>query len=660
MKISYNWLKTYFDKDIPQAEKLVEIFPLYAFEIEEFFKTEKGDDTVFDVKILPDRAHYALSHKGVAEEVAILTKLPIKERFSKELEVTIKDKPSIKIEDKGFCRRYVARIVELGESSPQELPSKATLEAIGQRSINPIVDATNYVMYDIGQPLHAFDADKVKGSITIRAAKEGEKIVLLDGRELTLTTADHVIADDEGPLVVAGAKGGKRAEISDTTKRIMIESANFEPTAVRKTSTRYDIRSDSSKRFENEITPMLAIHGMNNVCALIKEIYKDAIFGEIVDEFSVKPKQTVIEFNPTYIEERLGLKIPIVEAKEILERMNIKVEETDANPAHDSSNLSDLSNLWKLTIPYERLDLNIKEDIVEEVGRIYGYDKIKGILPPVTKNKVEVLPIYYISEKIKNILADQGFSEVSLYTLVEKGEIETAKPLAKDKAFARTNLADGMFSCLEKNALNADLIGLEAIKIFEIGHIFKKDLEEVFLVIGAVQIKKVKGLKGEQLIKNALEVLNKEIGLDIIKIKFINKGQSYLVEVNISKSIDDIWPKLKDQVDYQHLNFGPTSPNKYQKFSLYPFIVRDIAVFVPESISSEVVWEAIGKGINNANAEELLTRHSLFDVFKKDGKISYAFRMIFQSMERTLTDDEVNGIMEKVNKVMKENDWEVR
>lgn len=650
MKISHNWLQTYFEKPIPSPEKLEALFAKHSFEVESTENISREDhreaDFVFEIKVLPDRAHYCLSHEGVANEIAFITGLKISDRLAPEIKATVKNELEVKITDPKFCRRYMARVVEV-KPIPTETPLwlKSALGSIGQRLISPIVDITNYVMYDIGQPMHAFDADKIKGSLSIRPAKEGERIVLLDGRELTLTATDNVIADDEGPLVVAGAKGGRRAEITNSTKRIILESANFEPTAVRRTSTKYDIRSDSSKRFENEITPEMTFQAMANASDLIKKIMPESEFGPVVDVYPIKPKQTVIEFDPSYLEDRLGIKIPLDEAQKILEIMGITV-----------TSETSLKKSWTLTIPYKRLDLVIKEDIVEEVGRIYGYDHIVGILPPKLPKPPLLNSTFYFSEKIKNILIDQGFSEVSLYTLVEKGEVETLKPLAKDKAFARPDLSLGMGTCLERNALNADLLGLEAIKIFEIGHIFKEDSEEIHLAIGAKQIKKIKGLKSENLVREVLEILGRELDIESVfnQIKIQPSG---IAEVNLSS----IFTNYKSIGDFEDLGFKPASSNRYTKFSLYPFIVRDIALFVPESMTSETVWQTIEKGIIEAGAKELLVRHSLFDEFKKDGKISYAFRLVFQSYERTLSDAEINKIMDDLTKILNAKaGWQVR
>lgn len=672
MKISYNWLQTYFAEPLPSPEKLDELFTFHAFEVEGMDEVvgekEKVTETIFDLKVLPDRAHYALCHRGIAREVFSMTKVSRSTKKTADIKADTDDKPSITIEAKGFCRRYVGRYVEVSDISDSPQPIIVALNAIGQRTINSIVDATNYVMFDIGQPLHAFDADKVKGGIVVRAAKKGEKIALLDfsegaDREIELTEQDHVIADDAGPLAITGVKGGKRAAITSDTKRLILESANFEPTAVRRTSTKYDLRSESSKRYENEITPELAIEGMNELSGLILQAIPKAKFGPIVDVYPTKAVQTTIEIDPKYISERLGVDVPAKISKEILENMGITIEITN-NQKPITKN-----EIWKLTIPFNRLDLTIADDIVEEVGRIYGYEHIVGVLPPKPEGEIRVLPIYYLSEKIKNILVMQGYSEVSLYSLVAKGEIEAAKPLAKDKAFARKNLTDGMITCVEKNMLNADLLGLETVKVFEVGHVFSNEGESVRLSIGAAQVKKVKGVNGKKIVGESIESLGKELEINIEQlnkgtIKQLEKGVISVCEIDLNELLKTY--KLPANASYDDLGFGPASTNSYKKISQYPFIVRDIAVFVPESVQAEEVWSAIEGGIKTAkvdgdtSASQLLVRHALFDTFKKDGKISYAFRMVFQSMDRTLTDDVANNIMAAINAVLKAKGWEVR
>jgi phenylalanyl-tRNA synthetase beta chain len=645
MKVSYAWLKKYFDAPIPPAETLADLFTFHSFEVEgiEKFEHDGTTDTVIDVKVLPDRAHYCNSHKGVAGEVSLLTKVPYKNYYCDEYPSSLPRVPVIEIKEPSFCRRYVGRYLELPKVEHSFRWMETQLASIGQRAINAVVDSTNEVMFDIGQPLHAFDADKVKGNIVVRKASEGEKIVLLDGREVVLNTNDHVIADDEGPLAIAGVKGGKRAEVTTDTKKIILESANFNPTAVRITSTRLNLRNESSKRYENEITPELAIAGMNNICALIKSIMPEAEFGPIMDVYPVKPLQTIIEIDPSYVSDRLGIVIPPKECKEILEQMGIVVVEQSEKQ-------------WKLTIPYERLDLTIAEDIVEEIGRIYGYEKIKGILPPITSKVPSVLPAFYLAEKIKNILITAGFSEVNLYTLVAKGEIETAYPLARDKSFARKNLIDGMMVALEKNALHAELLGLDTIKVFEIGRSFSKEKERTILAIGVAQVKKIKGVTADQIAKNACDLLQKELDVDISAPNSLSKGVQTVIEIDL----DELARSYKPGLSYTDLGFGRASENRFEKYSQYPFIVRDIAVFVPDGVASEEVWSLVEEGLRTALASRLLARHALFDSFKKDGKMSYAFRMVFQSMDKTLTDDEANMIMQKIYALVAARNWQVR
>jgi phenylalanyl-tRNA synthetase beta chain len=712
MKISHNWLQNYFDKPIPDANKLAELFTLHSFEIEsveevkyeslaasrsresvspEAAKRRKEEtandrsgaspitDFVIDAKVLPDRAHYCLSHKGIAGEVSVLTGQSIKDLNIPDMSVAEKvgPFPSVTIQNPKFCRRYMGRYVAIDREGPTFSESsewmKNLLEAIGERSISGIVDATNFCMFDIGQPLHAFDADKIKGNIVVRSAKSREKIILLDGTEIVLASDDYIIADDIGPLAIAGVKGGKRAEVRPSTRRLFIESANFDPISVRRTSTKYNLRSESSKRYENEITPELTSVGMNNACALIKEMNPDVDFGPIIDEYPIKAKQTIIDFDPVCIKERLGIEVPFDRARKILEQMEIIVNSLAVSRSRESVSPEDakrrkgetandrsdtVNELWQLTIPFNRLDLMIREDIVEEIGRIYGYEHIQGILPSKTNESAIMLPMHYLAEKIRNNLVEQGFSEVSLYTLVEKGDIETAKPLAKDKAFARKNLTDGMMTCLKKNALNADLLDLQTIKVFEIGKVFSKESERLTLSLGVAQVKKAKGFNASTMIKEALQTISLELNIGPITATGLESGLKAVCEIDLEEVLKSVI--IPAAVSYKDLNYMPASPNHYEKISLYPFIVRDIAVFVPESVQTDSVWQVIEKGIENAGTKELLMRHSLFDTFKKDGKISYAFRLVFQSMERTLTDNEANAVMEKIYDVMKEKGWEVR
>src|SRR3989344_3362182 len=270
MKISYNWLQTYFDKPLPKPEELVELFSLRAFDVEGMEKLENGD-TVLDLKVLPDRACYALSHRGIARELAAILAISLKKSVEVPIiESSISD-ADIGIEEPRLCTKFVGRRVEkvqVGES-PKWLQER--LIAIGQRPINNIVDATNFVMFDIGRPLHAFDADKVKGKLTVRSAKKGEVVVTLDNKRVELNNSELVMADDEGPVGLAGIKGGKRTEVDENTRNIILEAANWNPSYIRLTATSSGIKTEASRRFENRISPFLAEEGIDAVTRIIAE-----------------------------------------------------------------------------------------------------------------------------------------------------------------------------------------------------------------------------------------------------------------------------------------------------------------------------------------------------------------------------------------------------
>src|SRR3989344_2676688 len=241
MKISYKWLQSYFEEKLPEPEKLGERITFSFAEIEGIEKV--GSDTVLDIKVLPDRACYALSHRGVAYEVSAITGLKKKEVEYPAPEVKkVARELSVRVDAPELCQRYMARVVE--NVTQKEMSwVREHLEAVGQRSINPIVDGANIVMFDMGQPLHAFDADKVEGGIIVRMARKGEKIITLDNREVNLDESVLVIADDKSPLAIAGIKGGKKAEVTTSTKNLILESASFNASYIRKTAERLGIKT---------------------------------------------------------------------------------------------------------------------------------------------------------------------------------------------------------------------------------------------------------------------------------------------------------------------------------------------------------------------------------------------------------------------------------
>lgn len=614
MLISKKWLKEYVN-DLPEAKEIAEVLTMHTFEIESVEK--KGDDEIIDVKVLPNRAHDCLCHRGVAREIASIFDIKFADReVSKAAFDTEEGESNLKIEveDSKLCPRYMGRRVENIEVKDSPSWLKEKLESLGERSINNVVDITNYIILDLGQPMHAFDADKIKGDICVRQAKKDEKITLLTGEEAVLDESILLIADEIGPLAIAGIKGGKRAEVTESTKNIILESANFNPTMIRKTSQKLGIKNNSSKRYENEISPEITELAMNYATKLILENCQGQSFGteavqglslaiyKIVDIYPQKTGSYEILLSLSQLNNLLGTDLSEKEVENILKRTGWVWKNKNGK--------------FTVAAPAERLDLRIKEDLIEEIGRIYGYENIKPTLPENMIKKPEINKNFVTTKKIRLALVNLGFSEVYKYAFRDKGEIEIENPIASDKAFLRNNLTDGLREALEMNMRNAPLLGLDEIKIFEIGTVFGKRGEQINVAWGT---------------KNKKEVKIEECGLEKAAEKIVTK----------ESDISDL-PQAKDV--------------KFKPFSSYPFILRDIAVWTTKGTEEKEVLEIILK-----NAGDLLVQNKLFDKFEKDGRVSYAFNMVFQSGEKTLTDAEINEIMEKITAALnQQNGWQVR
>lgn len=594
MKISYNWLKQYIPQ-IPSTEKLSEIFTYHLCEVEGVEII--GEDTIFDINILPNRAHDLLSHYGVAKEIASFLNIdfinPLKKNELNEKKDT---KLLIKIETKN-CRRYMGRIVRNinVDQSPEWIKNK--LESIGQRSINNIVDIANLVMFDCGQPTHVFDLDKLcNEKIIIREAKDDEEITTLDEKHLILKKNDMIIADEKSILAVAGIKGGKIAEVDNNTKNIVLEVANFDPVTVRKTAQRIGIFTDARKRFENDLSPELGNYAMKEFSFLIGEVCPDAVFEDIVDIYPQKQLSRKVLFSADRISKILGLNVTHNDIENILKKYNFLYKKKE--------------DIFEIDVPVMRADLNCEEDMAEEIGRILGYDNIKLVLP-----KIDFLPkenqIYKKIIKARSKLLKEGYGEVITYAFRNKGEREVLES-ASDKKFLRNNLSDGLEESITLNQKNSQFLDSDLVKVFEIGAVFLKDKEEIRVAYG-----------------------NKKSITEVTLDEYIKNSTFNIGEVEIKKD----------------------SNKKFKMWSLFPFIVRDIAIWIPEKDNPADLI----KIFKEKGTELLVKEPKIFDSFNKDGRTSYAFRLIFQSYERTLTDEEISKIMIEIEKKIKENSqWEIR
>ncbi len=803
MKFSKNWLQDYIVESLPSDEVIESELNKKAFEVEgvavvarpRVAQVDAGNtDTVFDIKVLPNRAHDALGHHGLAYELCASLGLT----FNKEKDViddqSYYDKSvegvSVSIEDHLSCSRFMSVRIDhvVVEESPEWLQER--LAAIGQRSINTIVDITNYVQFSLNKPMHAYDARTIKGTLSARMAKKGEELLTLDDKHLILDEHTLVIADDEKVLGLAGIKGGKYSGIQSDTTSIILESANFDPVLIRKTSERYGIKTDASKRFENGIANNLVIEGLHMTSNLIHALCGSAHKGQVTDVYPKKDTPYYVGISKLELNNILGTSYSDEDISKTLTRLSFPYEVivpheyiTTTYPAligagyknpssmrEDAPHLFSCSSLvsylykgiwmpslsidkfvfskritreelrfgdliftntnegviryesvefmrgtkvpegvdhvamycgdgvvihatkvkgmvvkesldtfvngrnivgygrvvddlyekrYVVRVPSVRLDIRIKEDLAEEVGRIIGYDKLTPSLPNLSRKGV--LPkVTHYENKVREILFAHGFSEVITYSFGDVGEVELMKGLADDKEKLRSNLGKGVHDAVMRGLYNAPLLGQKTIKIFEFGNVFTGGKEVKHLAIALDDGGKKTSFTEElemilAAIKRTLPVIS--IECDTVSTK------PYVIEIDF----DTLISSLPDPTSYEAPIYCLPSNHEsdassrfvYKPVSPYPFISRDIAVWVPVSVS----WEDI-RGFCDQVGNALVVRIDLFDTFtkEKDGvtMTSYAFRLVFQSYDRTLTDDEVNTCVQEYHQILQEKGYEIR
>lgn len=630
MLISYNWLSKYFDNKLPDPAKIGEALTFHAWEIEEVREIER--DTILDVKVLPDKSMWALSYRGIAKDLSVildipLAKDPLEDNF--DLEISTGATP-INIES-DICRRFKAARIEGVKVGPSPKWLKEALESIGQRSINNIVDASNYVMFDLGQPSHAFDAKLVgNNGFAVRQAHGGEKLVGLDEIEYTFDANDTVIArgDNGEVLSIAGLKGGIHSGISEATTDVIVEVANWDPVAVRKTGQRLKLRTDASSRYENGIVPEMVPFGLKAVVDLIIEIAGGKIVG--VDEIiKGETQSTSVSVSLSKINSVLGVKLEEKDVTSIFERFGWKYELK--------------SDEFVITSPFYRTDLQIAEDVIEEIGRIYGYQHIPAIIP-AKSSVIEINQRFYYSEIIRSTLIEKGFSEIYTSSFRNNDEVKLTNAFASDKGYLRSTLVTNLSDALAKNGPNADLLGLEQVRLFEIGTVFGNEGERLLLTIGVQSPSGYKMKIDDPILKNAIDALSANLGVEIKA-----SPSNGMIEIDFG----EILSKLPIATSYEVTRNYPNIT--YRPFSNYPAMTRDVAMWTPKETSAADI-----ENLLKSQAGELCVRVTLFDQFEKEGRVSYAYRLAFQAMDRTLTDNEINAIMDGVYQAASDRGFEVR
>jgi len=645
MKVNYAWLKDYVGDVLPDTGEVTRLLTEHAFEIDGVETV--GNHAVIDVDVLPNRSSDCLCHRGVARELATILNTDLKyDPFQVTPNLAATDKIKVTIADMQACSRFTAALITGVEVKESPGWLKERLESLGQRSINNIVDATNYVMYAIGQPLHAYDADlfpMVDGAwqFGVRFATAGEIVEILpeggstEPRQVECIGTELLIIDESSntPIGLAGVKGGQYAGVHAGTTNIIIEAAHFHPTITRKTARRLGIVIDASKRFENELSRDLPPYAQHEIIKLIEDIAGGEYEGTL-DVYAEKKSNPAVPVRVAKTNTLLGLALSQAAIAEIIARTGSTVTELEPG-------------VLSCTGPWERTDLLIEEDFIEEVGRLHGLLNIVSVVPEKA-TVTEVNSRQYYSEKIRQVLLAEGFSEVITSSFQNKDQIQLQNALASDKSYVRSSLYPNITAVLDANFAHTDLLGLCAVQVFEIGTVFDGAdsgvSEHVALAIGVRQKGNGYTQKDDVLLESACVAVADALGATI---EWMSKQG--VAEANITKVINDLPVPTSYEPAVERLT------TTYSAVSPYPAIARDIALWTGADFEAERVAAILKEA-----AGSLCVRIDLFDTFEKDERTSYAFRLVFQSNERTLTDNEVGGIMNTVTEVATQKGWEVR
>ena len=620
----------------------------------------KLNDQVIDFELTANRGDL-LSILGMAYEVGAIYDKKVKDidLSHKENKENINDIFKVKVNTEN-CSIFLAKKVKnvVIKESPDFIKSR--LIASGIRPINNVVDISNYVMLETGQPLHFYDADCLKDCLEVRMANEGEKLTTLDGIERDLKAEDIVISDGEKAIGLAGVMGGLETEITDKTKNIIIESAIFDSVKVRRTSNAI-LRSEASNRFEKGLDPNRTFMAMERACHLLEKYASGEVVGDIAKYDTTEKEDKIINITAENINNILGMTISEKEILDVFRRLGFKA------PVKDG--------VIVVSVPRRRLDISIKEDLIEEVGRIYGVNNIKGKLP----NILPKMGSYdKCTRQIRNKMVDLGLNETLSYVLVPeadakmftKDEYETVKllaPLSEDKNTLRHSLSVALYKIYEYNKARNN----KDVSIFEIGKAFQKKDEEytetkklAALMSGEYYLgldkKKVDFYVIKGIAEEILDYLGYNGRYSLVRNlektpEELHPGQSAVISVNndIVGIIGKIHPKVeKDdvfvlEIDLDRLLSKRVGKMKYKEISKFPNIKKDLSIVVDKKMSAQEIGMKIKK-----LAGSLLESSEVFDVYTGTGieedKKSISFALTFGKGDRTLTDDEINEVMNKI------------
>ena len=626
------------------------------------------DDIIFDVSITPNRGD-ALSHLGIARELSAIFNLPMHRDPLNDSSGAgnINEETSVEIINEELCPRYGARVVKGVKVGPSPDWMVARLESAGVRAINNVVDVTNYIMLDIGHPMHAFDLEKLaEKRIVVRNAQKDETLVTLDDAKHNLDATMLVIADAEKPVALAGVMGGLDSSVTEKTRDILLEAAYFSPTSVRKTAKRLGMMSESSYRFERGTNVDNVPIALNEAVKLLSEIAGGDPVQGIFDAYPKREPLKQIRVRTRRVNKVIGISLTPSQIETFLLRLKLEVK-------RDGEDLI-------VSVPPYRHDLELEVDIIEEVARMYGYNNIPETLPAITSVLQLPTPLQKMEKKLKDHLASIGFSEIMTYSFIpanidssmhEKNPLVLQNPLSEENAVMRTSLKWGMLDALKRNILNDEY----NLKFFEIGKVFHPTAANLSEEHTRLSI----GFAGSV---NSLDWTNSNKTFDLFILKGIVQGIGRLFKQKLkytpssnslfhpTMQLDVVCGKTTvgtfGQIHPNFINnkkipktifiveldlglladFKQTTPRMAAIPDLPP-VKRDLALLSPESVLHRDIVKII-----TAEGKNLLEDCHLFDIYQgkgiEDGFRSMAYSLTFRDPKATLTDELIQPVMDKI------------
>ncbi|MCT4508810.1 MAG: phenylalanine--tRNA ligase subunit beta [Tepidibacter sp.] len=627
------------------------------------------NDALIEFEITSNRPD-CLSVLGIAREAAVTIGKELKYPNIEVKESDDVGKFNINIEEEALCRRYATRIIKdvKIEASPYWM-QRRLIEA-GIRPISNIVDITAYVMLELGQPLHAFDLEKLESdTILVRRAKNKEQCTTLDGIERTLDSDMLLITNGEKPVAIAGVMGGENSKVSDNTKTILLESANFDADSIRRTSKKLNLRTDASSKYEKGIDVNLVETAINRAAQLIEELNAGTVLKGIVENYNIPVKEQKITVRPQRINKLLGENIPLNQFIEILESLEFKCELVE--------------DKVEITVPSFRLDMTEEADVLEEIARIYGYENIpsKMLYGDNTMGLQTVEQLF--EEGIKNSLVSMGLNEILTYSFVsprgvdkinipehsiKRNFIKIKNPLGEETSVMRTTLLPNMLDVSARNNSRK----VEEFAAFEIGNTFMPMDEIMPVERKSLCISMYKDSIDFFHMKGIVEELFKNIGFENYEVLPEKNHTTFhpgrCANIAYNDNIVGVFGELHPDVlenydinkrvyaaefDFELLLTYAKDEKLYRALPKYPAMTRDIALLIKDEVYVKEIEDIITK-----NSQGLVESFKLFDVYKgeqiEEGHKSVAYSLVYRSKDKTLTDEEVNKVHENILKQLSE------